>query len=79
MDQCVTGGSVGGLELHGQRPEAALGGAFKSLAVLQQRAVQVEADIGLETLGEAFQHLCGGSSRRTEDTGRDGGRGNRGE
>lgn len=73
MDQCVTGGSVGGLELHGQRPEAALGGAFKSLAVLQQRAVQMEADIGLETLGEAFQHLRGGSSGRTEDTEGEGG------
>lgn len=58
MDQRVTRGSVGGLELHGQGPEAALGGAFKGLAVLQQRAVQVEADVGLETLGEALQHLC---------------------
>lgn len=67
MDQRVTGGSVGGLELHGQGPEAALGGAFEGLTVLQQCAVQVEADVGLETLGEALQHLCrgggGGESR----------------
>lgn len=41
MDQRVTGGSVGCLELHGQSPEAALGGAFEGFAVLQQRAVQV--------------------------------------
>lgn len=76
MDQRVTRGSVGGLELHGQGPEAALGGAFKGLAVLQQRAVQVEADVGLETLGEALQHLCrvgggGGESRGRKRRGRD--------
>lgn len=66
MDQRVTRGCVGGLELHGQRPEAALRGAFKSLTVLQQGPVQMEADIGLETLREAFQHLGkrkGGRSR----------------
>lgn len=61
MDQRVTGRRVGGLELHGQSPEAALGGAFKSLTVLQQRPVQMEADICLETLREAFQHLGRGS------------------
>lgn len=69
MDQCVTRGCVGGLELHGECPEAALRGAFKSLTVLQQGPVQMEADIGLETLREAFQHLGkregrGGRSRR---------------
>lgn len=58
VDQCVPGGSVGGLELHGQGPEAALGGAFEGLAILQQRPVEVEADVGLETLREALQHLC---------------------
>lgn len=68
MDQRVTRGSVGGLELHGQRPEAALGGAFKSLTVLQQRPVQMQTDIRLETLWEAFQHL-GRRSRGREDTG----------
>lgn len=61
MDQRVTWGCVGGLELHGQRPEAAFGGAFKSLAVLQQCPVQMEADICLETLRETFQHLRRGS------------------
>lgn len=57
VDQCVTRGCVGGLKLHGQRPEAALGGAFKSLTVLQQRPVQMEADIRLKTLWEPFQNL----------------------
>lgn len=61
VDQCVTWGCVGGLELHGQRPEATLGGAFKSLTVLQQCPVQMEADICLETLGETFQHLGRGA------------------
>lgn len=54
MDQRVTRGCVGGLELHGQRPQAALRGAFESFTVLQQRPVQMEADVCLETLREAF-------------------------
>ena len=73
MDQCVTRGCVGGLELHGQRPEASLGGAFKSLTVLQQRPVQMEANIRLETLGETFQHLGRGSEgarKQREEGGR---------
>lgn len=61
VDQRVPRGSVGGLELHGQRPEAAFGGAFKSLAVLQQRPVQMETDVCLETLRETLQHLETGS------------------
>lgn len=69
MDQRVPRRCVGGLELHGQRPEAALGGAFKGLAVLQQGPVQVEADIRLETLGETFQHL----GEREQRGGREGG------
>lgn len=35
VDQRITRGRVGSLELHGQRSEAALRGAFESLAVLQ--------------------------------------------
>lgn len=66
MDQRITRGCVGGLELHGQRSEAALRGAFKSLTVLQQRPVKMEADISLETLRETFQHL-GRRSRRHEE------------
>ncbi len=66
MDQSITRGCVGGLEFHGQRPEAALGGAFKSLTVLQQRPVQMEADICLETLWETFQHLRRGSKGARE-------------
>lgn len=61
MDQRVPRWSVGGLELHGQRPEAAFGGAFKSLAVLQQRPVQMETDVCLETLRKTLQHLETGS------------------
>lgn len=64
VDQRITRGCVGSLELHGQRSEAALGGAFKSLAVLQQRPVKMEADISLETLRETFQHL----GRRSRET-----------
>lgn len=63
MDQRVAGRSVGGLELHGQCSEAALGGAFESLTVLQQSAVQVETDIGLEALREPLEHL--GTRRET--------------
>ena len=72
MDQRVTRGCVGGLELHGQRPEAALGGALKSFTVLQQRSVQMEANICLETLGETFQHLGRGNEgarKQREETG----------
>lgn len=72
VDQRVTRGCVGGLELHGQRPEAALSGAFKSLTVLQQRPVQMEADIRLETLWETFQHLAGGGSEGAEEGRRQG-------
>lgn len=57
MDQSVTRRSMGSLELHGQGPEAAFGGALKSLTVLQQSPVQMEADVCLKTLWEAFQHL----------------------
>lgn len=64
VDQRITRGCVGSLELHGQRSEAALRGAFKSLAVLQQRPVKMEADISLETLRETFQHL----GRRSRET-----------
>lgn len=70
MDQRVARGRVGGLELHGQRPEAALGGALESLAVLQQGPVQMEADIRLETLGETFQHLGSGGERNDGKQGR---------
>lgn len=63
MDQRVTRGCMGSLELHGQCPEAALGGAFKSLTVLQQRPVQMEADIRLEALRETFQHLGRGEQK----------------
>lgn len=63
MDQGVTRRGVGGLEAHGQRPQAALVGASKRLAVLQQAAVQMEADVSLQTLRETLQHL-----RRNTDT-----------
>lgn len=57
MDQRITRGRVSRLKLHGQCSEAALGGAFKSLTVLQQGPVQMEADVRLKTLWEAFQNL----------------------
>lgn len=54
MDERVTGRCVGGLKLHCQGPEAALGGAFERLTVLQQSPVEMEADVRLETLWETF-------------------------
>lgn len=57
MDQRISRGRVGGFELHGQRPQAALRGAFESFTVLQQSPVQMQADICLQTLWEAFEHL----------------------
>ena len=51
-----------GLELDRQRAQAALAGATEGWAVLQQRAVQVQADVGLQALREALQHLRGGAA-----------------
>ena len=50
---------MGGLEAHGQGPQAALGGPLEGLAVLQQDPVEVQADVRLETLWETFQDLRG--------------------
>lgn len=44
-------------ESHGQGSKAAFIGAVKSAAVVQQAAVQVKADVGLETLRETLQNL----------------------
>lgn len=57
MHQGVSGRRVGRLELHGQGSQAAFAGPSESLAVLQQRAVEVEADVCLQAVGEALQHL----------------------
>jgi len=57
VDQGVPGWGVGGLELHGQGAQAALGGPAEGPAVLQEAAVEVQADVGLEALGEALQNL----------------------
>lgn len=65
VHQRVSGRCVRRLELHGQGPQAALGGPSEGLAVLQQRAVQVQTDVSLQALGEALQHLgAGGGSGR---------------
>ena len=65
VHQRVSGWRVRRLELHGQGPQAALGGPSEGLAVLQQRAVQVQTDVGLQALREALQHLrAGGGSGR---------------
>lgn len=45
------------LELDGQRAQAALAGASEGWAVLQQRTVQMQADVGLQALGKALEHL----------------------
>lgn len=57
MHQGVSGWCVSRLELHGQGAQAALAGAPERFAVLQQRAVQMQADVSLQAVGEALQHL----------------------
>ena len=57
MDQSVAGRGVGGLEAHSKRTQTALVGSPERLAVLQQGAVQVQADVRLQTLRKPFQHL----------------------
>ena len=47
MNQGVAWRCVGGLKPHGQGPQAALSGALEGLTVLQQGAVEVQADISL--------------------------------
>lgn len=54
MDQSVSRRSMGGLESHGQSPQAAFVGTPKGLAVLEQAAVQMEADVSLQTLRETL-------------------------
>lgn len=54
MDQRVSRGCVSSFELHGQCPQAAFRGPFKSFTVLEQSPVQMKANICLETLWEAF-------------------------
>ena len=48
---------MGGLEPHGQGPEAALCGSVERLTALQEVLVEVEADIGLQALWETLQDL----------------------
>lgn len=59
VDQSVPWGSVGRFEAHGQSSQAAFVGASKSFAVLQQTAVEMEADVGLQTLRKTLQNLQG--------------------
>uniref|UniRef100_A0A1I8H256 DHHC domain-containing protein n=1 Tax=Macrostomum lignano TaxID=282301 RepID=A0A1I8H256_9PLAT len=56
VHQDVPGGHVGGLELERQSPQAAGAGFPEGGAVLQQVAVQVKADVGLQALREALEH-----------------------
>lgn len=57
VDQSVSRGRVGGLEPHGQCPQAAFCGSSEGLAAMEQVLVEVEADICLQALGETLQHL----------------------
>ena len=59
VHQRVPGWCMRRLELDCEGAQAALAGAVEGGAVLQQRAVQVQADVGLQALGEALQHLRG--------------------
>lgn len=60
MHKGVSGRGVRGLELHRQGPQAALAGSSEGLAVLEQGAVEVEADVRLQAVRESFQHLRAG-------------------
>lgn len=57
VDQSVSGRRVGGLEAHGQGPQAAFSGSSKGLAAVEQVLVEVKADICLQALWETLQHL----------------------
>lgn len=59
VDQSVSRGRVGGLESHGQGPQAAFCGSLEGLAAVEQVLVKVEANICLQALGETLQHLRG--------------------
>lgn len=48
---------MGGLESHGQGPQAALSGSSEGLTAVEQVLVEVEADICLQALWETLQHL----------------------
>lgn len=48
---------MGGLEPHGQGPEAALCGSTERLTALQEDLIEVEADICLQALWETLQDL----------------------
>ena len=57
MDQGVARRGVGGLEAYSQRTQTPFVGSPERLAVLEQGAVQVQADVRLQTLWKTFQHL----------------------
>lgn len=48
---------MGGLEPHGQGPEAALCGPAERLTALEEVLVEVKADIRLQALWETLQDL----------------------
>lgn len=57
VDEGVSGGHMGGLEPHGEGPEAALSRSTKGLTALEEGLVEVEADVCLQALWEALQDL----------------------
>lgn len=63
MDQGVSRGRVGGLEPHGQGPQASLRGPAKCFAALEEVLVEVEADIRLQAFRETLQDLKHGSKQ----------------
>lgn len=66
VDQCVSRGCMGGLEPHGQGPEAAFGSSTKCLTALQKVLVEVKADICLQALWETLQDLSGKDGQSIE-------------
>lgn len=57
VDESVSRGCVGGLEPHGQGPQASFSGPLKGLTAVQQVLVEVKADVCLQALWETLQHL----------------------
>lgn len=69
VHQRVSRRSVGRLEPHGQRPQAALRGSTERLTALEEALVEMEANVRLQAFWETLQHLGAGTGRDSEKPG----------